>query len=158
MNIMKIFIEFDLKDLLPNIHFPNSEILAYIIAVFHFIIGAGLISLVFISHTFYTAIWLKVFVFVCLLLIWLQHVILDICIFTVWEKQLITGEITPFHQIIKDILGLFNLTLDHYYTNLVIVEGVAVGCFGLELVSYLSDYIKTVSLPQLQNYRWPLFF
>jgi hypothetical protein len=119
----------------------KGEILGYILAVFHFIISAGLVTLVVISHTIYPSVWLKVFVFVCLLLIWIQHVALDICIVTVWEKQLTTGGITPFHRIVRDILSMFNLTLADYDTYLIITEGVAVGCFGLELVSHLSEYI-----------------
>ena len=119
----------------------KGEILGYILAVFHFIISAGLVTLLVISHTIYPSVWLKLFVFVCLLLIWLQHIALDICIVSVWEKQLTTGGITPFHRIVQDILSMFNLTLADYDTYLIITEGVAVGCFGLELISHLCSYI-----------------
>jgi hypothetical protein len=121
----------------------QGEILGYILAVFHFIISAGLLTLVVISHTIYPSVWLKLFVFTCLFLIWLQHVVLDICIVTVWEKNLTTGSLTPFHRIVKDIFAMFNLTLSDYDTYLLIVEGVAVGCFGLELISHLAVYLMT---------------
>lgn len=119
----------------------KGEIFGYILAVFHFIISAGLITLLIISHTIYPSVWLKLFVFVCLFLIWVQHVALDICIISVWEKQLTTGEITPFHRIVKDIFSVFNLTLVDYDTYLIITESVAVGCFALELISHLAVYI-----------------
>ncbi len=148
---MKLVIElnsgFVVEKLLSIIHTffswfsTKGEILGYILAVFHFIISAGLVTLLVISHTIYPSVWLKLFVFICLLLIWLQHVALDLCIITVWEKQLTTGEITPFHRIVKDILAVFNLTLNDYNTYLIITESVAVGCFALELISHLSVYI-----------------
>lgn len=119
----------------------KGEILGYILAVFHFIISAGLVTLLIISHTIYPSVWLKLFVFICLFAIWLQHVVLDVCIVSVWEKQLTTGGITPFHRIVKDIMAIFNLTLDDYDTYLIITESVAVGCFALELISHLSSYI-----------------
>jgi len=123
----------------------KGEILGYILAVFHFIISAGLITLLVISHTIYPSVWLKLLVFICLLLIWLQHIALDICIVTVWEKQLTSGGITPFHRIVQDILSMFNLTLADYDTYLIITEGVAVGCFGLELISHLAVYLLKVN-------------
>lgn len=121
----------------------KGEILGYILAVFHFIISAGLITLLIISHTIYPSVWLKLFVFICLFLIWLQHIALDICIVSVWEKQLTSGEITPFHRIVKDIFEMFNLSLADYDAYLIITESVAVGCFALELISHLSVYIMT---------------
>ena len=148
---MKLVVEFNSGNLLKKIFFTGytfyswfftkGEILGYILAVFHFVISAGLVTLIIISHTIYPSVWLKLFIFVCLFLIWLQHVVLDICIVTVWEKQLTTGEITPFHRIVKDILSIFNLTLADYDSYLIITESVAVGCFGLELISHLSEYL-----------------
>jgi len=150
-NIMKLVIEFNsgtfLKGILSSFFTffswftTKGEILGFILAVFHFIISAGLVTLILISHTIYPSIWLKTFVFACLFLIWLQHVVLDLCIVTVWEKQLTTGGITPFHRIVRDILSIFNLTLADYDTYLIITESVAVGCFSLELLSYLFEHV-----------------
>lgn len=150
---MKLVVEFSSGVIVEKLFFiirtffgwfsTKGEILGYILAVFHFIISAGLVTLLLISHTIYPSVWLKLFVFTCLLLIWLQHVALDLCIVTVWEKQLTTGEITPFHRIVKDILAVFNLTLKDYDTYLIITESVAVGCFALELISHLSVYLMT---------------
>ena len=150
---MKLILEFNSGNLLEKIlsfgyvfyswFFTKGEILGYILAVFHFIISAGLITLLIISHTIYPSVWLKLFVFICLFLIWLQHVVLDICIVTVWESQLTTGEVTPFHRIVKDVLSMFNLTLADYDAYLIITESVAVGCFALELISHLCVYLMT---------------
>lgn len=148
---MKVVVEFNSGNVIEQISsigytfyswfFTKGEILGYILAVFHFMMSAGLITLILISHTVYPSFWLKLFVFVCLLLIWLQHVVLDICIVTVWESQLTTGETTPFHRIVKDILSMFNLTLDDYDSYLIITESVAVACFALELVSHVCDHL-----------------
>lgn len=150
---MKLVLEFNSGNLIEKIlsfgyvfyswFFTKGEILGYILAVFHFIISAGLVTLLIISHTIYPSVWLKLFVFMCLFLIWLQHVVLDICIVTVWESQLTTGETTPFHRIVKDVLSMFNLTLADYDSYLIITESVAVGCFALELISHLSVYLMT---------------
>ena len=67
--------------------------------------------------------------------------VLDVCIVSVWEKQLTTGGITPFHRIVQDVMSMFNLTLADYDTYLIITESVAVGCFALELISHLCVYI-----------------
>lgn len=150
---MKLILEFNSGNLLEKVvsfgyvfyswFFTKGEILGYILAVFHFIISAGLVTLLVISHTIYPSVWLKLFVFICLFLIWLQHVVLDICIVTVWESQLTTGETTPFHRIVKDIFEMFNLTLADYDAYLIITESVAVGCFALELISHLCEYLMT---------------
>jgi hypothetical protein len=151
--IMKLVVEFSSEYFLKKISeigytfyswfFTKGEILGYILAVFHFIISAGLVTLLIISHTLYPSVWLKLFVFICLFLIWLQHVVLDICIVTVWESQLTTGEITPFHRIVKDVLAMFNLSLKDYDAYLIITESVAVGCFALELISHLAVHLMT---------------
>lgn len=148
---MKLVVEFTSETLIKKIiaagytfyswFFTKGEILGYILAVFHFMISAGLVTLIIISHTIYPSVWLKLFVFVCLFLIWLQHVVLDICIVTVWENQLTSGEITPFHRIVKDIMNTFNLSLSDYDAYLIVTETIAVGCFALELISHLSEYI-----------------
>ena len=150
---MKLVVEFNSGNLIEKLFsiiytfyswfITKGEIVGYIIAVFHFIISAGLVTLILISHTIYPSVWLKTFVFICLLLIWLQHVALDICIVSVWEKQLTSGGITPFHRIVKDILSMFNLTLEDYDTYLIITEGVTVACFALELISHFSVYLMT---------------
>jgi hypothetical protein len=116
----------------------NGDLLAHIIAIFHFMLTGMLITLILISHTIYTSVWLKLFVFVFLFIIWAQHVIFDACILTVCEKSLTQTE-SPFHSILKPGLALVGLTMNDYNTYLIITETIAVGCFGLELISHLSD-------------------
>jgi hypothetical protein len=146
---MKLILEFNSDEFLTRVKKTqewfgrDAELVGHIIAIFHFMISAVLLTLVIISHTIYTSIWLKIGVFVCLLLIWLQHVIFDVCVVTVWEKNFTKGSVTPFHKILRDVFRIFNITLEDYDTYLIIIESTAVGCFFLEILSYLSDYIQS---------------
>lgn len=116
----------------------NGYLLGHILAVFHFMITAVLITLILVSHTIYPSIWLKIIIFVFLGLIWIQHLIFDACVVTWWEKSL-TQTHSPFHRILESILKIMNLTLADYDRHLIVIEGVAVGCFGLEIISILSE-------------------
>ena len=116
----------------------NGDSLGHILAIFHFIISAVLLTLVIVSHTIYPSIWLKIIVFISLGLIWIQHLIFDACVVTWWEKSL-TQTHSPFHRILENLLNIINLTLSDYNRHLVVIEGVALACFGLEIISYFTS-------------------
>lgn len=146
---MKIVIDFDSSALESHIASftepiqkwldENGDFLGHILAIFHFLISAVLLTLVVVSHTIYPSIWLKIIIFVCLGLIWIQHIIFDACVVTWWEKSL-TQTHSPFHRILESILKIVNLSLADYDRHLVVIEGVAVGCFGLEIISHFMSY------------------
>jgi hypothetical protein len=147
---MKIVIELEyesIKSQLLNIASPvtewmknNGDLLGHIVAIFHFILTGVLLTLILISHTIYTSIWLKIFVFIFLFVIWAQHIIFDACILTLCEKSLTQND-SPFHVMLKKALSLVGLTMNDYNAYLVITETVAVGCFGLEILSHFCDAI-----------------
>jgi hypothetical protein len=115
----------------------DGEVLGYILGVIHFVMSVMILMMVVISHTLYPAVWFQVGVFVCLFIIWLQHIFLKVCISIVAERSLTKHE-PPFFKIIRDIL---EINTDEFISYIVTVETVAVGCFGLELISKLSVYI-----------------
>jgi hypothetical protein len=115
----------------------DGEVLGYILGVVHFVVSMTIIAMVLVSHTVYPAFWFQVGVFVCLLIIWLQHIVLKVCISIVAEQTLTRSE-PPFFQIIRSILGI---SPSEFSTYFVIAETMAVGCFGLEIISNISVYI-----------------
>ena len=115
----------------------DGEVLGYILGVVHFVMSMTIISMVLVSHTLYPTFLFQLGVFACLFIIWLQHIFLKVCISIVAERSLTKHE-PPFYKIIRDVLGI---NPNEFTTYFVIGETVAVGCFGLELISKLSLYI-----------------
>ena len=115
----------------------DGEVLGYILGVVHFVVSMTIIAMVLVSHTLYPAFWFQLGVFVCLFIIWLQHIFLKVCISIVAEQKLTNHE-PPFLKIIRDILGI---NPDEFTTYFVIAESMAVGCLGLGLISRMSVYL-----------------
>ena len=115
----------------------DGEVLGYILGVVHFVVSITIIAMVIVSHTLYPVFFFQVGVFLCLLLIWLQHIFLKVCISIVAEQKL-TNQEPPFYKIIRDVLGI---SPSEFTTYFVIAETIAVGCFGLEIISKISVYI-----------------
>jgi hypothetical protein len=160
-NIMKLILEINFHDffnrLIDRIKKwlkQDGELLGHIVAVFHFMIFGVLLTLVFISHTVYPSVWMKLAIFLGLGAIFLQHVVFDACIVSVWEQNLTKSELTPFHSVLEKILKIFNITLSQYDKYLLVIEGVAVACFGLELLSHFSVYLHTVDWNELLVRAW----
>jgi len=112
----------------------DGEILGYILGVVHFLLVCALAVSLIISHTIYPSVWFQCFLYIILLLIWLQHVFLKACFLMVAEKNL-TQTVSPFYNLSKDIFGI---SPDDIITYFLIAETVAVICFGLE-ISRLSS-------------------
>jgi hypothetical protein len=148
---MKIKIQLDFENLFDSLKQKigdakktikyEDEILGYIIAIFHLMISCSVIFLIFVSHTIYPSVWLKAISFIVLFIIWIQHILLDACFVTLFEKKLVKESQTPFHKILSKILNVFNLTIEQYDKYLIVIEGVIIGCFGLELLSHFSQFM-----------------
>jgi hypothetical protein len=119
----------------------DGEVLGYILGFLHFITSIFIFILLVVSHTIYPAFWLQVVVFVLLLTIWIQHVVLKVCISVVAEKAFTENE-SPFHKLLEDLFGISSTDFSNY---LVTVETVAIGCFGLELIANISKIIHNPS-------------
>lgn len=118
----------------------EGEILGYILGVLHFLISIVIFVILIISHTIYPTLWLQCVALMCLVLIWVQHVILKVCISIVAEKRLTNGE-APFFGIVNDISSLFRIPLDRFIENLLLAETISVACFSLAFIGRISLYI-----------------
>jgi hypothetical protein len=116
----------------------DGEALGYILGHIHFMLFVCLLFLVIISHTLYPSFWLQLGVFMIILMIWIQHIFLKVCISTVAEKDL-TNNSAPFHELVETIL---NISTDDFINHLIVAETVALGCFALELVSRMSVFLN----------------
>ena len=114
----------------------DGEVLGYILGVIHFVTSTMILMMVVISHTLYPSFWLQLCAFICVFIIWIQHIFLKVCIYIVAERRLTNHE-PPFFKIIRDVLGI---NTDEFISYIVTAETVAVGCLGLELISKISLY------------------
>ena len=118
----------------------EGEILGNILGFIHIIFTVVIVSMVFVSHTIYPVFWFQILTFSCLLVVWIQHLFLGVCVVTVAEKSL-TNRDSPFHKILIDVLEFYNLNIYQFVKYIFVAESVAVGCFFLEILSILSlDY------------------
>jgi len=104
----------------------DGEVLGYILGVWHFVISITILVAVFISHTLYPVIWFQFLVFLCLVIIWIQHIFLKVCISIVAEKKLTSKE-PPFYEIIRNLL---HIDPDTFTMNLIVAETSYCDCFG----------------------------
>jgi hypothetical protein len=149
---MKIFIDIDKNVIIDYLKhnfikiikflygwFTNEgEILGYIFSIFHIMTSFTLLIMIVVCHTIYPAFWLQICVFVCLFVIWLHHVFLEVCIYISVEKELTKG-ISPYTQFLKSIFKNKVSTKD-FIKYFMIIETIAVSCFGLEIVSRCFHY------------------
>jgi len=112
----------------------DDEFLGHVLASSHFILSATFYLLILACHTVYPSLYFQLFVFTCILLIWLQHVFLKVCISFVAEKEL-TKLHAPSVPLFERVLKYFNLTFDNFTNYFLTAETVCVTMFGLEIVS-----------------------
>lgn len=123
----------------------DGEVLGYIFSIFHIMTSFTLMLMIIVCHTIYPAFWLQVCVFVCLFIIWLHHVLLQVCIYVSVEKELTNG-ISPYTQFLKTLFK-DKISTKEFIKYFMTVETVGVICFGLEITSrcfhYLFKFINT---------------
>ena len=111
--------------------------MGYILGVWPFMGSMTIVVCGILSHTWYPVTWFQVLVFACLILIWLQHIFLQVCVFFIAERKLTSKE-PPFYEIIRDVL---HVEPENFTLHFLVAETVAVGCFSLELISKLSVFL-----------------
>lgn len=114
----------------------DDEFLGHVLASSHFIISATFYLLIIACHTVYPSLYFQLFVFFCVVLIWLQHVFLRVCISVVAEKEL-TRVYAPSIPLFEIMLKYFHLTFEHFTNYFLTAETVCVLMFGLEIMSQL---------------------
>lgn len=118
----------------------DGEVIGTIIGVYHLLIAVSIPIIMFVSHTIYPNFWLKLYNFLCLFFIFMQHLIFNACLLIPMEEKL-TKKTTIFYPMIEELLNPSGITIPQFITYLVLAEGIAVGCFGLEIVSYISRFV-----------------
>jgi hypothetical protein len=114
----------------------EGEILGYILGSIHILFAISLLTLIFLSHTLFPETIYQVFAFLCLVLVWIQHLFLNVCIFTYTERKF-SGN-APSDSILNEILGnIFGLHMDNLLGSIILCETIAVWCFSLELSAKL---------------------
>jgi xanthosine utilization system XapX-like protein len=122
----------------------DAEILGYILAVLHVLISTTLMISTLIAHTVYPSWQFKLGCYICMILVLLQHIFLNVCIFTVAELSL-TRIVPPSNIFLSQIFStLMGTSLSEAMTRLVMGETVAVSCFTLELISILMNHIYSL--------------
>ena len=115
----------------------NGEVLGCILGVWHIIVAVNIVVCIFISHTFYPSFWFQLIVYIFLVLIWLQHIFLKVCIVFLTEMKL-TNKEPAYYEVVRNVLGIEPEIITNYILAL---ETSAVVCFGLELTSRCSLWI-----------------
>jgi hypothetical protein len=120
----------------------DGEVIGTIIGVYHLLIAISIPIIMIVSHTIYPNFWLKLYTFLCLFVIFIQHLLFNACLLIPMEEKL-TNKATIFYPMIEQLLEPTGITLTQFITYIVISEGIAVGCFFLELVSIISRFVYT---------------
>lgn len=118
----------------------DGEIVGYILGFMHVFTAIFVLISVIVSHTIYPVFWFQCLVYSWILAIWIQHIVLNVCVITLVEKDF-TQKDSPFYLLLGDILKLLNIDIYQVLNYIVVAETVAVACFGLEIVSVISNFL-----------------
>jgi hypothetical protein len=126
----------------------DAEILGFILAVLHILVSISLLLCSFLAHTVYPIWQFKLGTFFFMVLVWLQHIFLNVCIFTVAELSL--SLIPPSNQYLAYFYSFFlGTNVSEALTRLVMAETIGIACFGLELISLFCEHLYTLYNIQL---------
>lgn len=118
----------------------DGEILGHILGVGHFVISGVLYLLIIACHLIYPSTYFQIGVFICVLIVWLQHVFLQVCISVIAETKL-TKTHAPSMILFEELFKKLHLEPDLVWRYFIVSETTFVGFFGLELLSKLSVHI-----------------
>lgn len=115
----------------------EGEALGYILGYIHFMLFMFLMVSIIISHTIYPNFWLQLAIVIIIFFIWLQHIILKVCVSVVAEKDF-TNNTSPFHDLFEH---MFHISTNDFTNYFIVAETVALCCFSLGLISRVSLYL-----------------
>jgi hypothetical protein len=116
----------------------EGEALGYILGYIHFMLFVLLLIGIVVSHTIYPNIWLQFTIFCIILVVWLQHIFLKVCVSIVAEKDF-TNSISPFHELLETV---FQISTNDFTNYFIVAETVALWCLFLELVCRYCIYLN----------------
>jgi hypothetical protein len=131
----------------------EGEVLGYILGVFHITISITIGIFIILSHTIYPEFYLQLGVFLCLLVIWIQHLIFNICIVIVAEQGLTKNE-SPYTEFVKTFLDYLKIDINQFPIYFMITETIAVFLLGLEIISRCSFYLQRFLRTNNDLYFW----
>lgn len=131
----------------------EGEVLGYILGIFHITISVTIGIFIILSHTIYPEFYLQLAVFICLFVIWIQHIIFNICIVIVAEQGLTKNE-SPYTEFVKTCLDYLKIDINQFPIYFMIVETVSVIMLGLEIVSRCSFYLQRFLTTNYDLYFW----
>lgn len=117
----------------------DDEFLGHVLASSHFILSATFYLLIVACHVVYPSIYFQLFVFICVFIIWLQHIFLRVCISVLAEQEL-TKLNAPSIPLFKAILEKLNITFEDFTNYFLTAETTCVIMFSLEMLSKLTVY------------------
>jgi hypothetical protein len=115
----------------------DGEVLGYILGVGHFIVAITIFIILIISYTIYPAFWLQLVVVIGLFIIWIQHIVLRVCISIVAEQNL-TNHTAPFFIIVDGLTEYIGIKFNTFVEHVVIAETIAIACLSLGLIGRMS--------------------
>jgi hypothetical protein len=118
----------------------DGEVLGFIVGVYHILLAVSMPILIFVSHTIYPSFWFKLYIIICLIFVFIQHIFLNMCILIPLEEKL-TKQKTIFYPVLEQFLLPLNISVPQFISYVVVSEGTAIICFGLELVSIISRFV-----------------
>jgi len=87
----------------------NNEALSKMTYALHIFILLFFFSLIFVCHVIYPVFWFQVIVFIISFVVWIQHIILHMCVCTSLEIKL-GGKDSPIA--VDPLLELFNIPIN----------------------------------------------
>jgi hypothetical protein len=123
----------------------DAEALGYILSVLHLLGTIAIGMCIILSHTVFPVLWFQIFSFALIFIVWVQHIILKVCVITVAES-VFTSSVAPSNRLLSFIYGMiFGNDFNEPLNILVLAETVLVFCLGLELTAKLAEYLYKIN-------------
>jgi hypothetical protein len=122
----------------------DGEVLGYILAVIHSLGTIAIWECILFSHTVFIDLHFQIFVFILLLLCWLQHIFLDVCVISVAEGVFTSSE-PPSFIILNFAYNLVFGEHNEPLKMLVLLESGLLSGLALELLAKYITLNKALS-------------
>jgi len=123
----------------------DGEALGYIVATIHILVSFTTLLCSIYAHTIYPIWQFKLGVFMCMLTVFLQHIFLKVCIFTVSELKLTNGKFSSDIYLAYFYSKLLGVKVEDSMSLLVLCEFVGLLCFFLELLSEFCLHLYKIN-------------
>ena len=91
----------------------EGELLGYVLAVLHATIGIGIAVAILIAFTVYPNFWFQVVLILFAWAVTIQHLILNVCVVAIAEKNLTNG-VSPFYKFVEDVLSSLHIDFQSF--------------------------------------------